>query len=122
MKKEEQNEAFRDELMDYINSLGSWYDVHIYCNGHYYGSNKHGEDGTLCHTKAGTPYYDLGLADVEKQIKYANPESITMTFEGPFYSDINENPAVGEKLNEIGKKYGVYYEQGYAWSLAFYEE
>lgn len=118
----QQNEKFRDELIDYIDSLGSWYDVSLYCNGRRYVSEGFGKDLPRCYTDAGTVYYDAGTCDVTACVEYANPESITMTFEGPFYSDLNENPSVGEKLNEIGKKYGCYYEQGYAWSLAFYEE
>lgn len=112
------NEQLRDDIIDYLAKEDAGMDVCIYCNGHAYQMDR--KKGKPCRTAKGTVYYDIGERDV-KEIKYSNPESVTMTFEGVLYDMINYGSAV-EALNRIGHKYGRYLEQGYAWSLAFYEE
>jgi hypothetical protein len=55
--------------------------------------------------------------------QYANDETITMTFEGDFYSCMNygSNPILYEKFGELLKKYDLYFELGNAWNLALYK-
>lgn len=55
--------------------------------------------------------------------KYANDDTITMTFEGAFYEVINYgvDNALYEKFMELLGDYGYYFEQGNAWNLALYE-
>jgi hypothetical protein len=68
-------------------------------------------------------YEDIKSCDVTKQIEYSNPKTITMTFEGPLYHDINYGSGkILKQMETKAKKYGLYSELGYAWSLAFYEE
>ena len=50
-----------------------------------------------------------------------------MTFEGPLYEALNYGEWGGYKaggavdfLTETSRKYGFYYERGYAWSAHFY--
>jgi hypothetical protein len=77
------------------------------------------------------PYKDIpgvfisdSEVDVRHCVEYCNPELITMTFEGDLYYYINERPELKPvtDLNNILKKYGCYYEQGFAWSLAVYPD
>lgn len=69
-------------------------------------------------------YVSHDKVDVTQWVEYSNPDIITMTFEGDLYSCINNNPdsPLMEKFGDIFAKYGCYYEQGYAWSLAVYPD
>lgn len=45
-----------------------------------------------------------------------------MTFEGPLYDVLNYGDGTTEnELRTFFEDYGLYYELGYAWSLATYE-
>lgn len=61
--------------------------------------------------------------DVSKTCDYYNLDTITMTFEGNFYSVLNsgkESPALKE-FNKLITSNGYYYELGNAWNLALYK-
>ena len=122
VEKMTENERFRDELMDYINSLGAWSGICLYCNGRAYTSDRPQAPFKDMHTQNGTPYYDIGECSVREQMEHCNPNSISMVFEGPFYDMVNRQQDIEDRLNGIGHKYGVYFELGHAWDLAFYEE
>lgn len=112
------NTHLMEELIDYLESVGAWGDTTAYCNGHRYGQNGCGE---LRKTKAGTSYRDKGCCNVSERLAFCNPDTVTLTFEGALYGHLNGTCTdVPKRLNEIGWRYGMYYEQGYAWSLAFY--
>lgn len=53
--------------------------------------------------------------------EYANPETVSMSFEGMLYEIVNdfgmEFPELWESFNKIFEKYGYYYELGNAWNL-----
>jgi len=56
---------------------------------------------------------------------YANDDTLSMSFEGGFYSVINYyNPQLADEVepifSEILNSYGLYYELGDAWNLAIY--
>lgn len=63
--------------------------------------------------------------NVEDYVEY-NSNFLTMTFEGPFYAVVNYNTPTKycdkllSEFDDILKRYGKYYELGYAWSLALY--
>lgn len=60
--------------------------------------------------------------DVLEYVEYANPDTLTLTFEGPLYHDINYgDAAMLDKIERLAKKYGLYPEMGYAWSMSLYE-
>ena len=60
--------------------------------------------------------------DVTDYIEYSNPDTLTISFEGPLYHALNYGDGkLEKKLNQIAKTYGLYLEYGYAWSLSFYE-
>ena len=112
------------DIIKYLQKKNYFIDVNIYTNGHKYSSEKHDGDTELT-TKYGI-YYDSGEWDVESQIEFNNPKTLTMTFEGPLYHDYNHNYEykachAERDITKICEKYGLYPEQGYAWSLACYE-
>lgn len=102
--------------------------VNFYVNGKHFSTDK--GEGFIEHqfldkqTNTTMCYYeDRHPCDVTKQIEYNNPETITMTFEGPMYHDVNYGSGkILEQIDKKAKKYGLYSELGYAWSLALYEE
>lgn len=119
--KEARNVALMLDIVKYLHEQDMLMNVIFYTNGHKFQADKN----------AGTPIvlgnitlYDMGEADVTKIIEYNNPDTLTMTFEGPLYDAYNGctfHPQAKKSFQEIALKYGLYPEQGYAWSLAFYE-
>lgn len=55
--------------------------------------------------------------------EYRNPDTLTMTFEGPLYHMLNDtgDSLTTAELNALFARYGLYYERGHAWSLSLYE-
>lgn len=122
-KEQTRNTNLMIEIIEYMQKHELFEMVNIYTNGHLYSSDKTDKDFTTKTTKYGE-YYDYGTYDVTEQIEYNNPNTITMTFEGPFYNAYNGNYGnykTEDDIRKICDKYGLYAEQGYAWSLALYE-
>jgi len=120
-QKAERNERLLADIIDYLTAQDVFDDVAIYTNGHKY-SDKKSEEAVERKTEKGSKYYDHGEWDVTSQIEYCNPDILTMTFEGDLYDALNYDFKAEEGLNRILDGYGLYYEQGYQWSLAVYEK
>lgn len=63
--------------------------------------------------------------DVKEYLEYCNPDTISMTFDGSgLYGILNydiDDRGFIERFNALLKEYGLYYEQGFAWSLSLYK-
>lgn len=63
--------------------------------------------------------------DVKEYLEYCNPDTISITFDGSgLYSILNydiDDRGFIKRFNALLKEYGLYYEQGFAWSLSLYE-
>lgn len=63
--------------------------------------------------------------DVKEYLEYCNSDTISITFDGSgLYGILNydiDDRGFIERFNTLLKKYGLYYEQGFAWSLSLYE-
>ena len=107
-------------IMDYLKRKDLWYHVSIYVNKKEWSSENN--KGTKKATKSGTLYYEVEK-DVTKSVEYCNEKTVTITFVGPLYDALNlcENDTVRDELNRILSEYGLYLEQGFAWSLAAYK-
>ena len=75
-------------------------------------------------------YLDEDLYEYENKnpkdyFEYANPETLSMSFEGPLNHVLNGYVRGWVKLehqfSRLFKKYDYYYELGYSWSLSAYE-
>lgn len=73
---------------------------------------------------------EVEIVSAGDYVEYFNDDTITMTFEGALYELLNglwnsdydsEYQKLYDEFNNIFKKYGLYYELGYAWSLTAYE-
>ena len=121
-KEQARNKSLMEDIIKYLYEHDLFEDVCIYTNGHLFSCDK--KDGAIPCSIAQYTYYDHGEWDVQSQIEYNNPNTVTMTFEGPLYEAYNRYIPYAhaeDDIQQIADKYGLYAEQDYAWSLAFYE-
>lgn len=112
------------KLMDYFQENGYWDEMSIYVDGECWSSDSPGgKAAEKCMTPNGTAYYARKNVNVAAQLEYCNPETVSIYFEGPLYETINYDDY--DFLSKLDKmfldQYGLYFEQGYAWSIAAYE-
>lgn len=69
--------------------------------------------------------YEYDDKNPSNYFEYANPKTLSMSFEGGLNHILNGYTRGCAKLEEqfskLFEKYGLYYEMGYAWSLSCYE-
>ena len=69
--------------------------------------------------------YEYEDKNPKDYFEFANPNTLSMSFEGALYNVLNANVKGCVKLEtefiKLFEKYGVFYELGYAWSLSVYE-
>ena len=123
--------SLTEQIIKFLIKHELFYDVSIYAAGRRYSSNKHNgfvkieELSVKTDDCAFTVWRSPG-SDVKVPCEYGNPDTLTMTFEGPFYSVVNYRgdteycDRITGEFNEILKQYGLYYELGHAWSLSLY--
>lgn len=105
----EQKEKLANEILELLKEYDLNGDLRIYYN------NK-------CLQGNGAVIEDVKGSD---KFEYANDDTLSITFEGAFYSVINYHmPSlhneVMPKFKKILENYGLYYEQGHAWNLSTY--
>lgn len=106
----EKNEKLAGEIIGLLKEHGCWFDASLMYNNKRVSSNGRVEENV----------------NVREMIEYCNPETITMTFEGPFYRAMNygrefDNHKLYNQFNKLIEKYGYYFEFGHAWSLTLYK-
>lgn len=117
---QELKEELATKIKDFLIKKELWIDTIIYVNNKSistYDSKKH------------KYYYNDPLHIIVKEnenpldyFEYANPDTISMSFEGPLYEIMNifdDSPILVE-FNELLKEYGLYYELGNSWNLSCY--
>jgi hypothetical protein len=105
----EQKEKMAHEILELLKEYDLNTDIRIYFNGRCLDGN-----GTITGNKRGSEYF-----------KYANDETLSMSFEGDFYEVINNYyPEMADivmpKFAGILDAYGLFYEMGEPWNLATY--
>lgn len=113
-----------ETIIDYLNKRGLWEgEIVLYSNDKAYMPYLPKIANTTItkeKTTEGTTYFHINRS-VKNVTNYCNPDTVTMTFEGELYDLINRNlDSTLQDLDRIGKEYGLFTEQGDAWSLAFY--
>ena len=106
-----------NEIRQFLLERDMWIDTTIYFNGKAYSTDD----------RAGHYYYNDGehMVVLEDQdpawyVEYVG-EVLTMTFEGPFYDVMNYSfGTTYEAFNALLRKWGLYGELGYAWSLGVF--
>jgi hypothetical protein len=69
--------------------------------------------------------YEYEKRNPRDYFEYANPDTLSMSFEGPLNHVLNGYVRgwlkLEEEFSKLFNNYGYYYEMGYAWSLSVYE-
>lgn len=112
------------EIYDWCKEKNLWGDNIIYFNGKAWSAYEtwHGEKGK----QIAEDLYEYENRNPLDYFEYANPETLSMSFEGVLYEALNawDLPyfdGVEEELQGIFNKYGLYYELGHAWNLSAYK-
>ena len=117
------NEALAIDIYDWCKKHHLWGDNTIYFDGKAFSSSKewHGELGK----KIDEDLYEYDNRNPLNYFEYANPDTLSMSFEGPLYEVLNAYVRGWVKLEaeflKLFEKHGYYYELGHAWNLSAYE-
>lgn len=111
------------DIYDWCVKNDLWGDNIIYFNGKAWSSSS--EWGGISGKKIGNELYEYADKNPKDYFEYGNPDTLSMSFEGELYSALNGYMPGWSKIEEefsgLFKKYGLYFEFGYAWSLSAYE-
>ena len=116
-------EALARDIYNWCKENEVWMDCTIYFNGKAWTDSS--AWGWERGTKIDDDLYEYAERNPLDFVEYANPETITMTFEGGLYYILNGyiqgwlRPY--EEFHTLFEKHGLYMEMGYAWSLSAYK-
>lgn len=122
--KAQQIEKLAVEVLDFLVEHKLWVDVRIYFNGKVWDSYDP-QTGEFHYNNKGKVHEEK--ADPKDYFDYvAEPNILSMSFEGAFYNVMNGTSETANKLQQkfqdILSKYGLYYELGNAWNLTCYKD
>lgn len=123
-KDTDAKERFAMKIIEWLAKRELWYEVAIYVNGKCYSAESYDKTKNpvrLQTSKDGVTYYATDVPDPTVIVEYANPDLITMTFEGPLYQALNYDSDTEQAFMDLFDRHGLYFEYGYAWSLSAYE-
>ena len=119
----EKYELLSVDIYRWCQKKNLWGDCCIYCCGKAYASWD--TWGGVKGKQIAEKLYEYEEKNPKDYFEYANPDTLSMSFEGPLYSVLNAYVPGWTKLEQqfskLFKKYGLYYEMGYAWSLSAYK-
>lgn len=125
---QKQKQALVSSIIDFLFKHELQTDTIIYCDNKRYTFDVDvNKDTCMLHTTdLGRAYFIKNDIKASQRVKYANDDTLTMTFEGSLYTIMNGCNDCCQKLqnefNQLLEPYELYYEQGHAWSLALYFE
>lgn len=100
-----------------------WGDNIIYFNGKAWSSFP--EWSGIRGNQIAENLYEYEGKNPKDYFEYANPNTLSMSFEGPLYHVLNANVPGWVKLEQqfgkVFEKHGCYYELGNAWNLSVFE-
>lgn len=110
------------KLIDHFVKENCWFQMIVYVDNEAWYSEQM-PDTEKHITKKGNEYFVKKDMDVQQYLEYNNPKTISIVFEGPLYSIINyhDYDYLTKLTNKYLTDYGLYFEQGYAWSATAYE-
>lgn len=119
---EEKREQLATEIFNWLIEHEMWVDVSIYFNGKCWSTSS--KDSTeFCYNEHRYFEYEAEPKDYFDYV--AEPNILSMSFEGTFYEVLNGYVPGWTKLESefrnIFEKYGLYFELGNAWNLTCYE-
>lgn len=117
------NEALAIDIYKWCKKKHLWGDNCIYFNGKAWASwsDWKGVEGK----QIDEDLYEYENKNPLEYFHYANPKTVSMSFEGPLYHVLNGYVKgwvrLEDQLNKLFEKHGYYFELGNAWNLAAYE-
>lgn len=111
-------------------------DIYNWCKkNHLWGDNTIYFDGKAWSSSAGWDLekgkpidgnlYEYENKNPKDYFEYANPATLSMSFEGPLYRVLNGYTygwvKLENELNQLFEKYGYYFEYGHAWNLSAFK-
>ena len=116
-------ESLARDIYSWCKANNLWGDNCIYFDGKAWASWPDWHD-ELC-KKIDEDLYEYENKNPKDYFEYANPNTVSMSFEGPLYYVLNAYVSGWTKreheLTELFNKYGYFYELGHAWNLSAYE-
>lgn len=117
------NESLAIDIYDWCKKHNLWGDCTIYFDGIALSSSK---EWDLEHgKKIDEDLYQYENKNPLDYFVYANPDTVSMSFEGPLYRVLNGYVKGWDKLEaqfqKLFEKYDYYFEYGNAWNLCAYE-
>ena len=114
-------EKLAKEIYDWCIEKNLWGDNCIYFNGKAWAS---WESWDVNGKKIGDRLYEYKDKNPKEYFEYANPNTLSMSFEGPLFHVLNAYvPGWVELVEEFGdlfRNHNYYYELGHAWNLSVY--
>ncbi len=116
-------EMLAQDIYNWCMEKELWGDNIIYFNGKAWSSSSMwgGEKGK----KISENLYEYEHRNPVDYFEYANPKTLSMSFEGALNHILNAYMPGWVKLEDefskLFNKYGYYYEMGHSWNLAAYE-
>lgn len=111
------------DIYEWCKKHDLWGDNTIYFDGQAWSNSE--EWGGVKGRKITDDLYEYEDKNPSDYFEYANPETLSMSFEGSLNYVLNGYTSGSWKLEEgfskLFKKYGLYYEFGNAWNLSAYE-
>lgn len=119
----DKHEALARDIYAWCKKNDLWGDNIIYFNGKAWSSSA--EWSGVKGKKIDEDLYEYENKNPRDYFEYGNPDTLSMSFEGPLNHVLNGYVRGWVKLeyqfSKLFNKYGYYYELGYAWSLSAYE-
>jgi hypothetical protein len=116
-------EALAKDIYNWCKEKDVWDDNTIYFDGKAWSNSSvwAGVKGK----KIADDLYEYEDKNPRTYFEYANPKTLSMSFEGGLYSVLNGYVLGWSKLEEeflkLFEKYGCFYEMGNAWNLSVYK-
>lgn len=111
------------DIYDWCKKKDLWYDNTIYFDGKAWSNSS--DWAGVKGKRIAKDLYEYEDKNPRTYFEYANPETLSMSFEGGLYSVLNGYVQGWSKLEEeflkLFEKHGCYYELGNAWNLTVYK-
>lgn len=116
-------EALAKDIYNWCIKNELWGDCCIYFNGKAWASwdKWHNESGKAI----GVHLYEYKKRNPKEYFEYANPKTLSMSFEGSLNYVLNAYVSnwikLEDEFRQLFEKHGYYYEMGHSWNLSAYE-
>ena len=116
-------ECLAKDIFQWCVKKSLWGDNIIYFNGKAWSSSP--EWSGMQGKQIAENLYEYEGKNPKDYFEFGNPDTLSMSFEGPLYMALNGYVGNWSKTEQqfakLFDKYGLYYEMGYSWSLSAYK-